>query len=225
MVLCYVDNIDVCKTIFLDIRKVKKMNILSLDMSTRKTGWAIFNNSKLIAYNLIESSKEDMFQRLEEMYSKIQELITSYNIQQIVCEDVPVSMHSNLKTGKDLCVLQGCILSIAFGQKIKYELLKPTVWRANIGLNHTLYKCKVCGHEKEDLSGMNLSVCSQCGNKDKKQLEKIALNDRESLKKRAVEYANGKFGLDLKYVSKNSKKNDDDIAEAILIGYSFLGGK
>jgi RNase H-fold protein (predicted Holliday junction resolvase) len=30
------------------------MRVLGLDMSTRKTGWAVFDNDKLIAYNLIE---------------------------------------------------------------------------------------------------------------------------------------------------------------------------
>ena len=34
--------------------------------------------------------------------------------------------------------------------------------------------------------------------------------------------ANEIFGLNLLYVSKNSKKNQDDIAEAILIGYTYL---
>ena len=200
------------------------MKLLSLDMSTRKTGWAVFNDNNLEAYDLIESTNENMFDRLEDMYNAIQELIKIYGIDHIVCEDVPVSMHSNLKTGKDLCVLQGCILSLVFKHKIDYDFLKPTSWRSSIGLNRTLYKCKVCGHSKEDLSGINFTLCGECGNKVKKMLEKIALNDRESLKRRAVEMANQIFNLDLKYLTKSSKKNDDDIAEAILIGYSYLRG-
>lgn len=46
---------------------------------------------------------------------------------------------------------------------------------------------------------------------------------RDVLKKKAVEMANQYFGLELKWISPSSKKNDDDIAEAILICASMLG--
>ena len=45
---------------------------------------------------------------------------------------------------------------------------------------------------------------------------------RDVLKEKAVHMANEKFGLDLKWVKLGSKKNDDDIAEALLIGYSQI---
>ncbi len=45
---------------------------------------------------------------------------------------------------------------------------------------------------------------------------------RDVLKEKAVKMANEKFGLDLKWIKPGSKKNDDDIAEAILIGYSQI---
>lgn len=43
---------------------------------------------------------------------------------------------------------------------------------------------------------------------------------REVLKRKAIEKANELFNLDLKWVAPKSKKNQDDIAEAVLIGYS-----
>ena len=46
---------------------------------------------------------------------------------------------------------------------------------------------------------------------------------REVLKQKAILMANEKFGLELKWVSPSSKKNEDDIAEAILICASMLG--
>ena len=45
---------------------------------------------------------------------------------------------------------------------------------------------------------------------------------REVLKQKAVEMANDKFHLNLKWVKKDSVKNQDDIAEAILIAYSQI---
>ena len=45
---------------------------------------------------------------------------------------------------------------------------------------------------------------------------------RDVLKQRAIEKANELFHLDLTWVSPRSKKNQDDIAESILIAYSQI---
>lgn len=44
----------------------------------------------------------------------------------------------------------------------------------------------------------------------------------ETLKKKAIDMANEKFNLDLLWVAPKSTRNDDDIAEAILIAYSQI---
>lgn len=48
---------------------------------------------------------------------------------------------------------------------------------------------------------------------------------RDEMKKKAVEVANGQFGLELNWYSPSSTKNDDDIAEAILIAWSQIKPK
>lgn len=45
---------------------------------------------------------------------------------------------------------------------------------------------------------------------------------REVLKEKAVRMANDVFGLDLEWHGANSKKSQDDVAEAILIAYSQI---
>jgi len=45
---------------------------------------------------------------------------------------------------------------------------------------------------------------------------------RKELKKKSIEKANQLFGLDLLWVSPSSSKNQDDISDAILIGYSQI---
>lgn len=45
---------------------------------------------------------------------------------------------------------------------------------------------------------------------------------RDELKRKSVEKANEVFGLDLAWVAPKSKKNADDIADAILIAYSQI---
>lgn len=45
---------------------------------------------------------------------------------------------------------------------------------------------------------------------------------REELKRKSIEKANELFKLNLKWVSPNSIKNEDDIADAILVAYSQI---
>lgn len=45
---------------------------------------------------------------------------------------------------------------------------------------------------------------------------------REEMKRKSIEMANQEFGLNLKWFSKSSKKNEDDISDAILIAYSQI---
>lgn len=45
---------------------------------------------------------------------------------------------------------------------------------------------------------------------------------RDVMKEKAVDMANELFRLDLQWISPTSSKNDDDVAEAILIGWSQI---
>ena len=45
---------------------------------------------------------------------------------------------------------------------------------------------------------------------------------REEMKKSSIEYANKTFGLNLIWKSKSSKKNQDDISDAICVAYSQI---
>lgn len=45
---------------------------------------------------------------------------------------------------------------------------------------------------------------------------------RDVMKEKAVHMANEQFGLNLQWISPTSSKNDDDVAEAVLIGWSYV---
>lgn len=45
---------------------------------------------------------------------------------------------------------------------------------------------------------------------------------REEMKRKSIEFVNQEFGLNLKWISKSSKYNEDDISDSILIAYSQI---
>lgn len=108
--------------------------ILGLDMATKKTGYSVLTeDGGLYTYGVIRTLSDEPRKRIEELYNAIERLITTNNVSCIVFEDVPVTSHNNLKTGKDLCILQGAILSLCFKHKIKYHFYAPSAWRSIIG--------------------------------------------------------------------------------------------
>jgi len=47
------------------------MNILSLDMSTKSSGWALFEDKKLKNYGCITSASTDLIKRIHVMTDRI----------------------------------------------------------------------------------------------------------------------------------------------------------
>ena len=51
------------------------MKILSIDASTKSTGWAVYEDSQLKDYGCITSSSTDLFKRIHKMVDEIAEIL------------------------------------------------------------------------------------------------------------------------------------------------------
>lgn len=109
--------------------------ILGLDMATKKTGYCLLEEgSTLYKYGLIRTKSDDVRERLREIYEAIDDILKNNNVSKVVLEDVPVTNHNNLRTGKELCILQGTILSLCFKYGLDYKFYAPSGWRSIVGL-------------------------------------------------------------------------------------------
>ena len=64
------------------------MNLLALDLSTKSTGAAIFENGKLTHYECITTSSTDVIKRIYKIKDKINELLNEYSIDEVVAEEI-----------------------------------------------------------------------------------------------------------------------------------------
>lgn len=104
------------------------MKILSFDQATKKTGYAIFFNSSLQSYGLIDMSKHRIpSERFYHMCTHIIGLIKETQPDFVVFEDV--SMQSNIATAILLARLQGVIVGMCLDCKVLFEIYKPSSWR------------------------------------------------------------------------------------------------
>ena len=108
------------------------MNILSLDASTKSTGYAIYKHNKLIQYDYITSTSNDLFTRIKVMVDGIKQLlIQNPDLEYVILQQVRQQGFVNIKTYKALMYLQGCI-QILINQKFKHiqtDFLYPSQWR------------------------------------------------------------------------------------------------
>ena len=77
------------------------MKLLSLDLSTKSSGYAIFADGQLINYGCKTSSSTDLIKRIHKMVDMIEYLLTNNPIEKVVLEEVRPDT-SNPKTLKAL---------------------------------------------------------------------------------------------------------------------------
>ena len=114
------------------------MILLSLDLSTKSTGAAIFDDNKLIHYECISASSTDVIKRIYKIKNKVNELLNEFSVDQVVAEEVRFgeSNISNVKTYKALNYIQAAIVFTVYdyNPNIKIEYLQPSEWRSKVGI-------------------------------------------------------------------------------------------
>lgn len=117
------------------------MKILSLDLSTKSSGWAIFDDEKLIDHGCITASSTDLINRIHKMTDSLIEILQKYEIDKIIVEEVrPEGGYGvgNQKTHKALMWLQAAVAFLIHDHysSIEIEYIYPSSWRANLGIKN-----------------------------------------------------------------------------------------
>ena len=105
------------------------MRIVSLDQSTRCTGYAVFEDGKYMDSGIIDMSKSQLEtdKRSFEMAKEIWKIIKKYKPQEIILEDV--QQQTNPKVIVTLARLSGMIIGYAEAHNVKVHILLPSKWR------------------------------------------------------------------------------------------------
>lgn len=105
------------------------MRVISLDQSTRVSGWAYFCNGQYVESGVIDLSHSELEtdKRSFAMAKEVWKIIKKYNPEYLVIEDT--QQQNNIKTVITLSRLQGMIIGYAEAHKIKVHILLPSQWR------------------------------------------------------------------------------------------------
>ena len=105
------------------------MKILSMDQSTKITGWSLFNDGNYVTSGVIDLHKiKDTEERSKQMAVEICKLIEGNEPDCVVIEEVALT--SNAQTLKLLARLQGVAIGFCAAHNISLHILEPTKWRS-----------------------------------------------------------------------------------------------
>ena len=99
--------------------------ILSLDTSTKKTGYAVYNEGRLVHYSSIDKSAiKDGDERLRAMIKDLATLIEREAPDTVVVEETVVTR--NPQTQRMLSMILGAVLGVCVSYNFNYCALRPT---------------------------------------------------------------------------------------------------
>lgn len=178
------------------------MNVLSLDLSSKKSGYALFNkdDNSLVDYGVWRFDDSGEWRdRIIWMVDKLREYLTTHKVDYIIAEDVPPTIE-NSQTVKILSALQGCVLALTKIYNIEIQFVSVRTWKQAMGIDLT--------HSKEYLRFKKA---------DKTLGAKIAKDVKHYEKYMSIQNANKYTDRELVWNGASSKKTEDDIADAINI--------
>lgn len=111
------------------------MKTLALDCSTKRTGWAVYDDDNNLQYGAIAISSNDVEKRITHMRDEIKKLLEKYQPDNIIMEEIIQDNYNN-RTSKVLSWLQGVIdiMVYEYNKDIKIEFIGASSWRSKLGL-------------------------------------------------------------------------------------------
>lgn len=112
------------------------MIILALDLSTKSSGYAVFDNQELIKHGYITAGSANLYHRIQKMADEIKTIAEENKVQKAVIEDViPEDVKGNQKVFKALIYLQGFITCALDSLDIPFEFYTASEWRKKCGIH------------------------------------------------------------------------------------------
>lgn len=110
------------------------MIILALDQSSRTSGYAIFEDYKLITYGKFTFEDSDIGIRLNKIRDTVDNLIDNYSVDYVIFEDIQLqnNVGNNVATFKVLAEVFGVIYELLTERQIPNESVLSTVWKSTL---------------------------------------------------------------------------------------------
>ena len=119
------------------------MKILALDLSTKSTGYAIFNDGKLIDYGCLTASQANPIDRIQKIIIDLDKILLQHSdISKVYAEEVRPEGTGygvgNLHTHRLLMYTQAAVAFLLHNKyaEVSFEFIYPSSWRSACGIKN-----------------------------------------------------------------------------------------
>lgn len=113
------------------------MKVIAIDASSKSSGYAIFDGTKLIAYGCLTATSTDVIKRIQKIVNGLQSLMQEHQIEKVILEEVrPENGLQNIQTHRILLWLQAAIAFMVHDNfpKVQITYIYPSEWRKACGI-------------------------------------------------------------------------------------------
>lgn len=112
------------------------MRLLALDQASRTSGYAIFEDGKLIDFGTFTFDDDDIGIRLHKIRNKVANLIADNDIEKVVFEDIQLqgNVANNVQTFKTLAEVFGVIYELVTSLNLPHEAILSSSWKSTLGI-------------------------------------------------------------------------------------------
>ena len=109
------------------------MILLALDQSSHITGFAVFEDQKLIYKGKFNLDSEDLGERLYDYRQTLIELIKKHKVDSVAFEDIQMQNQiNNVSTYKILAEIFGITQELMVELKIPYQVVSSNTWKSKL---------------------------------------------------------------------------------------------
>ncbi len=111
---------------------MKNNRIISIDSSTKKSAYAVFDDENYTMSELIVCNEKDMDERFKNMSLNLLNILSNQKPNVVYIEDTVVPR--NVQTQRFLTRLQGVVYAYCVMNGCEFHTIRPTVWRKLVGI-------------------------------------------------------------------------------------------
>ncbi len=110
-------------------------NLLALDQASVTSGYAVFKDGVLVAYDKF-TFDDEIGERLVRIRKQIMCLIEAYDINEVAFEDIQMqgNVTNNVQTFKVLSEVFGVVQELVTELGIKYTVVPSVTWKSTLGI-------------------------------------------------------------------------------------------
>lgn len=113
--------------------KKSGFRVLAFDQASQVSGWAVFDDEKLISYGKWTSTGIDSVSRIAQTKQWVASMIDKWKPNQVILEDIQLQKNEKdddmVWTFKTLAHLQGVLINYFYEMRVNFDVVAVATWR------------------------------------------------------------------------------------------------